>query len=278
MASDMIQIRTERCFIMRLIDRNTLTSNIFRIIVITLSLIPGAIIAGVHEQTLTENDFRLERWDIPLLRLVITDIKPNPNQDSYYIEVNLIEIIRTGNLDSSKKAFPGEWQPYRNPPLRTTASFEIDKDIVETLLGSELICFTGSNRGLMQLYAYRCFADTAENRAIAAKFSRTMPISSYVFRYTQIATLIFPLIALAIVLFFERIAIVFAALTFPAFLYYNEQIPGTTVRYDLILAYPAMILAAIIIVFALIRLLSKVVKDEQNEKAIRHRQDEIRSD
>lgn len=60
---------------------------------------------------------------------------------------------------------------------------------------------------------------------------------------------------------------VFAVLAIPSFVYYNTRVPETTIRYDLILAYPAMILAIIVIVFAFIRLLRQMVEEEQKEKA-----------
>lgn len=263
---------------MQFIDRSILTSRFLRAIAIAFFLIPGTVVSGAYEQSLTATDRDLERWDVPLLRLVITEVKPDSKNHSYYFEANLIEIIRTANINLSGELVVGQWQPYRGAPLSTADPVEVDRDIVDTLLGSELICFTGSNPDLLRLYAYRCFADTTENRAIAAQFAKTRPISSYLYTYAQSATLILPLIALTAVLFFPRTAIVVATLTFPSFIYYNARVPGTTIRYDLMLAYPAMILAVMIIIFAFVRLLHKMVSEEQREKAIERAQDETRAD
>lgn|SRR5690554_2392640 len=167
---------------------------IFRLIASIITLAPLPLLGGVYNQILTEDDYRLERWDIPILRLVITNVKPHPNDESlFYIEANLIEIIRKGRINSIEGSIVGQWQPYRRMPSNSHDLSAANENVVDSLIGADLICFTGSDSNNLYLYAYRCFAATSENRKKVAQFATTRPISSYLYKYSQATTLIFPL-------------------------------------------------------------------------------------
>lgn len=254
-------------------------SLLFWFVVIALLLVSHDAVSDAYERVLHENHGSLKSWSIPIARLSILDAKPDPNEEHVLdLQVDVIEVLRNGSINLQAKRFNAQWRTYRaRAAIYKGATYEAFQseaekeptgdDLIKALRESNLLCFTGHSFPRITLYAYNCFIDNAHNRMIANDYSQKRPLSSYVYEFSQSFTLIFPLLGFIVVFFAPRTGIAIAAMTYPSFIYYNSKVPATTIRYDYLVAYPAMLFAAFVIAFGLARWLHQMVKEEQAAKA-----------
>lgn len=249
-------------------------SLLFWFVVIALLLVSHDAVSDAYERVLHENHGSLKSWSIPIARLSILDAKLDPNDEHVLdLQVNVIEVLRNGSINLQARGFNAQWRTYRKraeiyKDFQSKAEKEpAEDDLIKALRESNLLCFTGLSSPRITLYAYDCFIDNAHNRMIANDYFQRRPPSSYVYEFSQNFTLIFPLIGFIVVFFAPRTGIAIAAMTYPSFIYYNAQVSTATIRYDYLVAYPAMIFAAFVIAFGLARWLHQMVKEEQAGKA-----------
>lgn len=229
---------------------------------------------GSYEEVLDENHRTLSQWSIPIVLLSIESSAPNSSDGNLLsLQVRVLEIYRKGSVNIKKGNYKAEWRTYKEraeiyAEFSSKAKAEpAGKDLLESLTKEKLICFTGQSLHKLTLYAYDCFTYNGHNDTIAREESRSKPLPVYLHEYSQTATPILPLIAFILVFFLPKTGISIASLTFPSFAYYNAQISDTTIRYDYLFAYPAMVLSFIVIILGVILLLRQMIKKEQEEKA-----------
>lgn len=230
--------------------------------------------SSAYEQVLHENHESLKIWSVPLVRLSVLDASQNPGERHVLnLEVKVVEVFRNGPINLKNGVFHAQWRTHRKRAeiartFQSQADNEpIGNDLITTLKGASLICFTGLSFPQLTLYAYECFNDNDRNRTIAKEFYQERPLSNYLYKFAQNSILIFPLLGFILVFFAPRAGMAIACLTYPSFIYYNAHVSATTIRYDYLIAYPAMILSALVIAFGLVRWLHQMVTEEQAEKA-----------
>lgn len=224
--------------------------------------------SSAYEKILGKENHHLNRWKMPLVRLVIKDAKPHPNDhDAVSIEVNVMEIIRKGDLPLRRGPISAKWQTYRKMSSATPHSRAhlepIGDELLDELMDSNLICFIGSTPKTIILYADGCFLDNTDNKETAIRFAKHKPIKEYLYYYAWFCIMLFPLIGLILAFALPRIGMAVSALSFPTGVYILSEKRD----YDALIAYPALILAGLVAAFGFARWLHQMVKEEQAEKA-----------
>ncbi|MBC9070776.1 hypothetical protein IAI53_02265 [Thauera sp. CAU 1555] len=235
--------------------------------------------SAAYEQTLDSGNYHLERWEMPLVRLIVKDAKSHQNDNGIaLIEVDLIEIIRKGEMQLGKGPIRAQWRTYREASPLTADSWgggeSVGEELFDSLMNVSLICFVGSASGNIILYADACFVDGPDNKEIAVKFSKRKPIGEYLYDYAWLCVLLFPLIGFILIFALPKIGMVVSASSFPAGVYILSE--GKA--YDAIIVYPALILAGIVTALGFARLLHQMVKEERKDKAVASQDEASSSD
>ena len=225
-------------------------------------------ISRAYEEVLHEDHYRLARWDIPIVRLTVTNTHEDSRQaDLLSVEANLVEIIRKGEIRLREGSISAQWRTYRILARHSTsdrAALEpFGDELLAALKGAELICFVGSTPDSLILYANGCFIDDTVNTETAIKLLKVKPFSSHLYELSSNAVSILPLLAFIVIFFAPRLGMVISSLSFPAGVYILSN-PRT---YDSLWVYPMLVIAGLVTAFGLVRWLHQMVTEEQAEKA-----------
>ena len=235
--------------------------------------------SNAYEQSIPEDHYRLARWDIPIVQLVITSAREDPHDENLlYIDATIEEVLRRGDPRLPHGPISAQWQTYRKMARHTfsdrAAVEPTGEGLLNELKGKNLICFIGSLPSSLIIQADACFADNAENRETLLKLASSKRLKAYLYHYASHFVLIFPLIGLLLSFISPRTSIFIATLAFPCGIYtlsFNKP-------YDSLAVYPALIFSAIVLAIGFVRWLNAIIKQEQKEKAAATLSDTTHSD
>lgn len=246
--------------------------------IIALTL-PLTAHSDAYEQSIPEDHYRLARWDIPIVQLVITSAHEDPNDKNLiYIDATIEEVLRRGELGLPRGPISAQWETYRKMARHTfsgRAALEpTGEELLNELKDKNLICFIGSIPSSLIIHADACFADNTDNRERLLKLASSKPLKAYLYHYASYFVLIFPLIGLLLSFISLRTSIFITTLAFPCGLYtlsFNKP-------YDTMTVYPALFFSAIVLAICVVRWLNMTIKSEQRKKAKATLSDTKRSD
>lgn len=223
--------------------------------------------SNAYEQSIPEDHYRLARWDIPIVQLVITSAREDSHDENLlYIDATIEEVLRRGDPRLPHGPISAQWKTYRKMARHTfsdRAALEpTGEKFLNALKGKNLICFIGSIPSSLIIHADACFADNTENREKLLKLASSKPLEAYLYHYASYFVLIFPLIGLLLSFISPRTSIFITTLAFPCGIYtlsFNKP-------YDTMTVYPALFFSAIVLAVSFVRWLKLIIKSEQKKK------------
>ncbi len=243
------------------------------IVVVNILAANAAIANGfTAQQTLPESFPDLRDWSETIVRIEVTrGSVVGTNGAPPSVEFKIIEVLRPGRFPPQKsQKVTSKWLVDRAGGDQWDAARKLNQlDQWETMPiespppGTRLIAFVTIESAASKIFLAKdsVFADTPENKATALSGVRHQPFLKWASERAFFLIFVFTLASFLAIFISPLWAPIFSTLSLLSFFFYNSQASELSIRLDLYMAYPTLVVAGLTAIIGFIRLVISVEPD-----------------